>query len=720
MTATVSPTSSVPVFPHGDADESAEARRIQQALQEREEQLRLATEAAEVGLWDVNLLTGTLFWQPRVKAMFGISPQVPVSMDDFYAGLHPQDREATSAAFARACDPALRTLYEVEYRTVGKEDGILRWVAAKGRGLFDASGRCVRVLGTAIDISARKRAEQERLQDQERLRRMVHDLTQLHETSTRLAAGRDLQETLQGVMQAALSLSGTARGTLSLVRPQRDELELVASGGFRSAYLQLVGRIPKGAGACGSCWLLGERVVIADTDQDPLFAPYREAARVGGYRAAHATPLLAMDGRVLGVLTLFREQPGRPDDRETRIADLLARSAAGWLEHHQLVQALREADTRKDEFLATLAHELRNPLAPIRNAVHLMGYAGGHKVDFRQLHDMLERQVLHMVRLVDDLMEASRISRGKIELRRERLELADVLRAAVESSRPEMERMGHDFRCSPPQASLPVHGDAVRLAQVFSNLLNNAAHYTERGGRIELSAWAEAGQACVSVRDNGIGIAPEQLPRLFEMFSQVDRRHSGAQSGLGIGLSLAQRLAGMHGGSVRVHSAGLGCGSEFTVRLPLLAPAAAGPRPHRRFAAEALVVARVLVVDDNPDAADSLALLIATLGAQARVAHDGASALALAQDWQPQLVLLDLGMPGMDGYEVARRLRARHGGRALTLAALTGWGQERDRQRTRQAEFDHHLVKPVEPETLRALLTARARGRSATQPASSG
>ena len=373
--------------------------------------------------------------------------------------------------------------------------------------------------------------------------------------------------------------------------------------------------------------------------------------------------------------------------------------------------ALRQADRRKDEFLATLAHELRNPLAPIRNAVHLMALDGN--VGRRpQLLEMLERQVNHMVRLIDDLIDVSRVSRGTVELQCERLDLGRLLETAIETSKPLIERAHHRLDLRLPIEPLGVHGDAVRLAQVFSNLLNNAAKYTDDGGHIEVSAQREGDEAVVSVRDDGIGLGSDQLPRLFEMFSQLEQGKARAQGGLGIGLSLAKRLAQMHGGTISAESEGLGCGSCFTVRLPLATAAAAAESPAATGAEapRSLARQRLLVVDDNRDAANSLAMVLETLGAQVEVAHDGAAALDAFERFAPQFVLLDLGMPGMNGLEVARRLRERANGHAVTLVALTGWGQVDDRQRTSAAGFDHHLVKPVDMGALQALLGyARAR-----------
>lgn len=365
-------------------------------------------------------------------------------------------------------------------------------------------------------------------------------------------------------------------------------------------------------------------------------------------------------------------------------------------------EALKEGDRRKDEFLATLAHELRNPLAPIRNGLHILRLAGDSPTDVQEL---LERQVSHLVRLVDDLMEVSRITRGKIDLRKEQVDLAAVVQGAVETSMPLIEAARHRLDLTCPPEPITLDADPVRLTQIFSNLLNNAVKYTDEGGRIWLTVEREESTAVISVRDSGMGIPTEMLDKVFGLFTQVDRTYSRAQGGLGIGLTLVQSLVSMHGGSIEARSEGPGRGSEFVVRLPLVAGPAREPDPIEPSAPhEALPALRVLVVDDNRDAAASLAMVLKVLGADVRTAYDGEAALEVLRTYKPSVALLDLGMPCMDGFEVARRARREPHGRDVTLIALTGWGQEEDRRRSREAGFDHHLVKPVDLEALQELL----------------
>ena len=371
-------------------------------------------------------------------------------------------------------------------------------------------------------------------------------------------------------------------------------------------------------------------------------------------------------------------------------------------------EALRLSNTRKDEFLATLAHELRNPLAPIRNAVQILRLKGLVAPEQQWGFGIIDRQVKSMARLIDDLMDVSRINQGKLDLRLERVELARILEEAVETARPLIDECGHTLLVTLPADPAPMYADATRLAQAFLNLLNNASKYSDRGGRIELVASARRDRVEVTVRDSGIGIAPERLDSIFEMFSQVESALSRSRGGLGVGLSLARRLIEMHGGSIRAHSEGLGHGSQFVVELPLSlnAEAVANPEAPQQVFTDVHhgEERRVLVADDNVDAAATLAMLLQTLGYKVREVHDGEAAVAAAAEFKPQLVFLDIGMPGLNGYQACRQIRALPGAAGMRLVAVTGWGQAEDRHAAREAGFDHHLVKPVEPGELAAVL----------------
>jgi len=382
----------------------------------------------------------------------------------------------------------------------------------------------------------------------------------------------------------------------------------------------------------------------------------------------------------------------------------------------ELASDLSEADRRKNEFIATLAHELRNPLAPISNAVRVLRRGDSDGSATRAAFDMLERQVGQLSRLVDDLLDLSRVTRGRIELRKEPVELRTVARQAVEAVQALYGHMRHELVLSLPEKPLQLEADPTRLAQILGNLLNNACKFTDRGGRIAVAVERVGPQAVVRVRDNGIGVAPEQMPRLFEMFAQAESSLERTRDGLGIGLTLVKTLVEMHGGTVVARSEGLGHGCEFEVRLPALPETFVASREHGGVApARAHPSRRVLVVDDNLDGAESLAMLLELEGHEAHVAHDGLSAISSAERLAPDAVLLDIGLPGMNGYEVCRRLRETPWGQRLTIVALTGWGQEEDRRRSKAAGFDTHLVKPVDSELLLKLLADVSGPRAAAE-----
>lgn len=432
---------------------------------------------------------------------------------------------------------------------------------------------------------------------------------------------------------------------------------------------------------------------------------------------------LTKDGRRLDVsLTVspVRDQNGKIVGASKSARDITAQKQSH-RENKQLYEALKDsenryrrlaetltaADRRKDEFLATLAHELRNPLAPIRNSIQLLQMQGVKGSDLSVAHAIIDRQVMQMTRLVDDLMDVSRISQGRVRLRKEKIDLEEVVRTAIETARPVLEEARHELSVELPKLPILLDGDPVRLAQVIANLLNNAAKYTENGGSIRLSARRDGNEAVVTVADNGIGIATEHLPRVFEMFSQEAPALQRSQGGLGIGLSLVKGLVELHGGSVSAHSRGAGMGSEFEVRLPIVS--------RMRETADELDkgmlngssrCCKVLVVDDNRDHAESLGMLLELKGHVAETASDGQEGIDKAKKFHPEVILLDIGMPKQNGYECAQRIRQQPWGQDLVLVALTGWGQDQDKQMAMEAGFDHHLTKPVDPDSLERILAA--------------
>jgi signal transduction histidine kinase len=422
-----------------------------------------------------------------------------------------------------------------------------------------------------------------------------------------------------------------------------------------------------------------------------------------GMRAAMAVPLVK-DRRVVARMFVHSGSPRWWSPGEEALARNVAERTWDAVTRARSVQELRDEHRHKDEFLAMLAHELRNPLAPLRSGLRVLARAEDDRAAVARVRRMMDRQIGHMVRLIDDLLDVSRVSRGLVELCRVRVDLADVVASAVETSTPAIEAGGHELSIDLAPGPLAIDADPTRLSQVVANLLNNAAKYTPAGGRIRVEGRREGDQVVVRVSDNGIGIPAGQLQRIFDLFTQLGTASGRAQGGLGIGLTLAQRLTELHGGTVAVESSG--AGSTFTVRLPAAPASAAGPEAGTPAGASpgADPRRRVLVVDDNADAADMLATMIALDGHAVVTAASGPEAIEQADRFRPDVVLLDIGLPGMDGYQVARALRARASGASALLAAVTGWGADEDKQRARDAGFDLHLTKPVDPDAIGRLL----------------
>jgi signal transduction histidine kinase/ActR/RegA family two-component response regulator len=388
------------------------------------------------------------------------------------------------------------------------------------------------------------------------------------------------------------------------------------------------------------------------------------------------------------------------------VADITERKRAD-ARIYDLMADLKAADVRKDEFLATLAHELRGPLAPLHSALEILRRTNDDPGLLQQSRATMERQLGHLEHLIDDLLDVSRITRDKIDLRKDYIELASVIHQSLEACRPLAEAADHEIFLTLPPQPIYLHADPVRLAQVFSNILNNACKYTEPGGRISLTAERQGSDAMIRIQDSGIGILPDKLGSIFEMFTQTDRGSQRSQGGLGIGLWLVRRLVEMHGGSVEAWSEGLGLGSEFIVRLPVLIKTPVTPLPKPTAEPPTLTPRRFLIVDDSKDAAMSLAMLLKISGNETRIAYDGLEAVEAARQFHPDVVLLDIGLPKLNGYDACRRIREQQGGKDMVMVALTGWGQEEDRRKSHEAGFDYHIVKPVDYQALMSLLAEK-------------
>jgi PAS domain S-box-containing protein len=590
----------------------------------------------------------TLYCNREVGLLLGYTREEVALMSQGIADqIHPEDLPRIRASSANLAKLADGQVFQHEYR-MRHADGSYRWIRSRDVVFErDEKGRPRALLGLAQDVTADRLAAQTLRDSEERFRRLAAMVPSIIWTAS--PDGTITFANERWFRYCGIDPERNARGWPELVL-HPDDYE-----------------------RCVSEWT---KALREGTEYE---IEVRNRRHDGVYRwfVTRAVPRKDSQGRIeswFGVTT--------------DIHDL-----------KELQEAQRQNDRRKDEFLAILSHELRNPLAPVCNSLEILRLADRSAQRDGALA-VMERQIGHLVRLVDDLLDISRITCGKIELRQVRLDLATVVRSAIETSRPLIDEFGHELTVTLPDEPVHVEGDPTRLAQVFANLLNNAAKYKERGGQIRLVVRREEDEVEVHVADSGVGIASDQLPRLFELFTQVDGSLDRAQGGLGIGLSLVKGLVQMHGGNVVAHSDGPGKGSTFVVRLPLAAaPVSAVADWHRSSPGRR----RILVADDNEDGADSLATLLRMHGHEVYVAYDGESAVKAVDEFVPQVVLLDIGMPILNGYEAAGQIRTRRG-RAVVLVAMTGWGQERDKQRAAQAGFDHHLTKPVDLDTLARLL----------------
>jgi PAS domain S-box-containing protein len=578
--------------------------------------------------------------------------------------------------------------------------------------VHDSRGNVVGASKVARDISPQKVAEQALRESERRLAAEADALAKLVEWSTRLWRSSNLNDGLHEILVAVTGLLGAEKAHIQMLDPKAGTLTIVAQQGFEQEFLDVFRSV---SAAHDSTWgraLRSEQcIVIEDVETDGAFEAFRAIARAAGFCSVVSTPLIRADGTPLGMVSTHFRLIHRPTEQELRRLDLYLRQATDFIQRckmeqvlYQSEEALRDADRRKDEFLALLAHELRNPLAPIRYALAANKKANGTLEQQRRAEEVIERQVSHMSRLLDDLLDISRVTRGKLELKKGPCELTLVIGAAIETARPILDTKHHVLSLELPQQAVRLEADAVRLSQVFSNLLINAAKYTDPGGHIQLRATREGNDVVVAIRDDGIGISAEMLPRLFTMFSQADAALERAEGGLGIGLSLVRGLVMLHGGGIAARSDGIGRGSEFTVRIPAGTPLES---PDVEASADVLVPGaglKILVVDDSRDAADTCAILLELSGHHVQTAYTGQRALELAETFRPHVLLLDIGIPDIDGYQLAKKVRTSSWGRGAILIAVTGWGQEDDRHRAFAAGFDHHLTKPIAAETVELLI----------------
>ncbi|MGH7827324.1 MAG: PAS domain S-box protein [Candidatus Binatia bacterium] len=627
-------------------------KKAEEALRESEERFRHMADNAPVMVWVTEPDGASSFLSKSWYDFTGQTPETGLGFG-WLAATHPDDRAKAQEIFIPA--NARKEAFRLEYR-LRRKDGEYRWAIDAATPRFAADGRFLGYIGSVIDIAERKRTEEALRQSEENFRNLADNMSQL-------AWMADERGWIFWYNKRWFDYTGT---TLEEVQ------------GWEWKKVHHPDHVDRVVARIQQSWDTGE--LWEDT------FPLR--GKDGQYRwfLSRAMPILDSTRRI------FRWFGTNTDITEQR----------------EMEEALREADRRKDEFLATLAHELRNPLAPIRNGLQIMRLAGENRDIVEQARGMMERQLQQMVRLIDDLLDLSRISQGKVELRKERVELSAVVRNALETSRPLIEESGHELTINAPSEPVFVEADTTRLAQVFANLLNNAAKYTENDGHIWLTVDSRGSEVVVSVKDNGVGIPAHMLSRVFEMFAQVDGSPERTQSGLGIGLNIAERLVKMHGGAIEARSNGPGTGSEFIVRLPVfVSPVAELERPSVNGGqVGSSLRRRILVADDNVDSASSMAMMLEIMGNEVRTARDGLEALEVAEVFRPEVILLDIGMPGINGYEACRRIREQPWGRDVVVVALTGWGLDGDKRRAREAGFDDHLVKPADPAKLEKLLAA--------------
>jgi signal transduction histidine kinase/CheY-like chemotaxis protein/PAS domain-containing protein len=684
-------------------DEIVERRRAEERLRESEERLELALQVGRAGTWDWDVETGQMRVGWPVAEEQGPLTVFTGSYDDFLARVFIDDRPRVIETLAEAL--VAGGPFEIECRALPARTG-LRWTATKGNVFRDATGKAVRVLGVPIDITERKHAEQ-RLAIQYAATRVMADAPTLEEAALH-------------VLRTICTNLGWVHGGLWRVDRDANVIRCVETwhapdasvddfeGASRSA------TFAPGVGLPGRVWASGEPAWIADVLDDDNFPRGASAARAG-LRTALGFPIVR-DAEVLGVIEFFHARISPPDATLLAMLTTVGTQFGEFMTRREIEEErvrllaseraaraeAQQAARRKDEFLAMLGHELRNPLAAIRAAVAVLDRFGPADETPKRQRAIIERQSGKLAQLVNDMLDVSRVVSGKIALKRAPVALHDLVGRCVQSFAAAATNAGQELALSVVEPAV-VDVDALRLEQVIANLLDNAIKYTPRGGRIEAVVARDGADAVVRVRDSGMGIAPDLVPRIFDMFAQAERSLDRAQGGLGLGLTLVRQLIEQHGGRVEASSRGLDCGSEFVVRLPVLdvppvlplepAPAVAAEGPSRR----------VLVIEDNVDGREALRVLLEMMGHHVDVAGDGPEGVDLARRTVPDVAFVDIGLPGLDGYQVAARLRATLGER-ICMVALTGYGQPDDRARALEAGFDEHLVKPVEAHRLAQLL----------------
>lgn len=615
-----------------------------------EARLKLTLTTARMAAWEYDPETDEIYHTKNLDELYGLLPGTSVrSAAQGFPLVHPEDVAAHRALSSRVATEG--GSYRSVFRLIRPIDGQIAWIEERGYAERSGPNGEMRLRGIVSDISERRKAEEQLRDSEERLRVMADAMPQIVYVA-------DANGKVEFVNRQWIDYTGQSNAQTADLSPLVHPEDL---GGMLRQW--------EDARAHGTTLHTEFRLKRKSDDEYRWFLTRAVPTRDGD---AHVV-------RWYGTST---------DIHDRKMAE----------------EALLETDRQKDEFLATLAHELRNPLAPVRNAVQVLHMKGPAIPELQWARDIIDRQITLMARLIDDLMDVSRINRGKVDVKLERIDLGKALHDAVETSRPLIQHAGHDLHVHLPAATIYVRADLMRLAQAFSNLLNNAAKYTERGGTIVLTAEKDGTHVVVTVKDSGIGIPKNKLESIFQMFAQVHGALERSQGGLGIGLALAKRLVEMHDGTIEARSEGSGMGSEFIVRLPIAVDQAPVSQRNGVEMGMPKALRRILVVDDNRDVADSLAVILQSLGNEICIGYDGEEAVRLAEQFQPQVVLLDIGMPKLNGYDACRRIRQTLWGKRMILIAVTGWGQEGDKLKAHDSGFDHHIVKPVDPRELIRML----------------
>lgn len=674
----------------------------EQALRASEQRLRFVMDSMPQKVFTATPAGEVDYFNPVWMAYTGLSFE-QIRDWGWTQFVHPDDVQENIRVWKTALAAGEPFEFENRFRDAMGE---FRWHLSRAVPMRDEAGKVLMWIGSNTDIHAIKAAEVKLADLLEKEKRNAGLLENVAAAALTINAVLSTSGIAQVVVDEARNLLGTHRAVISLAH-EADSSQSVTSISQSEKFANDAGHEETGAGPGIVAAVCSTNKPIRLTQQE--LEHHRASAGLGMHasiRGLLAVPLIGHGGKNLGLIQASDKFDGEFTEQDEAILVQLAAIASVGIENARLYDTLKEQDRHKDEFLATLAHELRNPLAPIRTGLDVLNLSDSAP-RASQIRTMMARQLTHLVRLVDDLMDVSRVSQGKIELKRERVSLRTIIETALETSLPLIEASRHRLAVSPIDASLFVHGDLTRLAQAVANVINNAAKYSPQGSAIDISGLRQDKDVAIRVRDTGVGISRDMLPKVFDLFTQVGHSMDRSQGGLGIGLSLVRKLVEIHGGSVVADSAGLGKGSTFTIRLPVLQETAFAAvvqdaadsgqyRPVRQR--------QVVVVDDNKDAALSLSMLLEHIGHDVRLFETGQEAVRAARDAPPDLVFLDIGLPGMSGYEVAAAFRLDPVLKDTILVALTGWGSEEDRRLSREAGFDHHLIKPVDIATVSGVL----------------